>query len=343
MASAVNILIDQNREAFPFAEARIEGFGKDKGRSKRKDLRFFDHQGKLVLCGEVKLPGTVEGQSAMRESLVADAAAKADNAGVQYFFTWNVNEFALWDRSLWERPWFERQVRLWRLPRTLANPAAVAREENLAFVKTHFLPDLLHDLADFISGRRRDWLPPDDIFIRSLESHLDWPVYLLSGLILEQSGKSKPFDLRVQRWMMEQGHMLVSIPEDWPATVSNDAMFAPNTVYFGKGRKTFRDYPSRGQAELVARLANLGLSGDLKLPTKLDPCFKLLARVDERVARVRARFEELAANRTSDEKVQGQLVDVLQRWFVLGRQRGAHHAESEQEGGGEEPAEKNQQ
>ena len=49
------------------------------------------------------------------------------------------------------------------------------REDNLNFVKTHFLPDLLRDLADIISGRRRDWLPPDDIFIRTLESHLDGP------------------------------------------------------------------------------------------------------------------------------------------------------------------------
>ena len=66
-------------------------------------------------------------------------------------------------------------------------------------------PTCLRDLADIISGRRRDWLPPDDIFIRSLESHLDWPVQLASAYILEHADKSKAFDLRVQRWMTRSG------------------------------------------------------------------------------------------------------------------------------------------
>ncbi|HEY1343164.1 MAG TPA: hypothetical protein VGF59_37010 [Bryobacteraceae bacterium] len=173
MAGAVNQLVGQNPALYPFQEARVEGFGTGAGRRKRKDLRFFQH-GKLMLCGEVKLPGTPEGQSALHHAVMADAAAKADNAGIQYFFTWNVNEFALWDRGLWDRPWFERRVRLWRLPRTLASPQDVAREDNLTFLKERFLPELLRELADIISGRRRDWgMPPDDVFIRSLESHLD--------------------------------------------------------------------------------------------------------------------------------------------------------------------------
>lgn len=174
IAGAANLLVAQSPTIYPFTEARVEGFGTGAGRRKRKDLRFFDCTGKVVLCGEVKLPGTPDGQSAINQRVMADAAAKADDAGVQYFFTWNVNEFALWDRSLWDRPWFERSVRLWRLPRTLGSPEDVAREDNLNFIKTHFLHDLLRDVADIISGRRHDWaMPPDDVFIRSLESHLD--------------------------------------------------------------------------------------------------------------------------------------------------------------------------
>ena len=153
-----------------------------------------------------------------------DAFSKAEDAGVQYFFTWNVNEFAIFDRGLWDRPLLERRIRVWRMGRTLANSAAVAREDNLGFIKTHFLPDLLRDVADIISGRRRDWLPPDDIFIRSLESHLDWPVQLVSAYILEQADKSKPFDLRVQRWMTDQDWTFVRTPhEEWVKAVDNMA------------------------------------------------------------------------------------------------------------------------
>ncbi len=93
----------QNPAIFPFNEARVEGFGTGTSRRKRKDLRFYDRFGKLVLCGEVKLPGTREGHASIDQKLVKDAQDKAEDAGVQYFFTWNVNEFALWDRSKWDR------------------------------------------------------------------------------------------------------------------------------------------------------------------------------------------------------------------------------------------------
>lgn len=56
VASAANVLFARDPSAFPFAEARVEGFGKGAAKRKRKDLRFFEPGGKLALCGEVKLP-----------------------------------------------------------------------------------------------------------------------------------------------------------------------------------------------------------------------------------------------------------------------------------------------
>jgi hypothetical protein len=104
VASAANAIVAQNPAIFPFHEARAEGYGTGASRRNRKDLRFFTRSGKLVLCGEVKLPGTPEGRSPYDAKLCADAAAKAENANIRYFFTWNVNTFVLWDRSLWDRP-----------------------------------------------------------------------------------------------------------------------------------------------------------------------------------------------------------------------------------------------
>ncbi|MBU4399615.1 MAG: hypothetical protein KKE86_09815, partial [Planctomycetes bacterium] len=113
---------------------------------------------------------------------------------------------------------------------------------------------------------------------------------------------------------------LVSIPEERPAAVTEDVMFSPNTVFFGKKRKSYLDYESRAQAELVARLANLGLCGEVKLPTDPATCSKALERVNQRVEKAAARFKELAESRTSDERIQEQLMEVLERWFVLGRE-----------------------
>ncbi|MBI1900885.1 MAG: N-6 DNA methylase [Planctomycetia bacterium] len=249
IASAANLIVAQNPAVFPFQEARVEGYGTGAGRRKRKDLRFFDRDDKLVLCGEVKLPGTAEGSSPYAADLCADAAAKADDAGIRYFFTWNVNTFVLWDRSLWDRPLLERRVWERRLPRTLARPEDVAREDNLDFIKTHFLPDLLRELGDILSGRRRDWLPPDDIFIRSLESHLDWPVQLLGAYLLQHSEQSRPFDLRVQRWMSDQDWTFVRTPhEEWAKAVDNMAktlayVWANRLIFYKALRARFPDLP----------------------------------------------------------------------------------------------------
>jgi hypothetical protein len=247
IASEANRLIEQNPTIYPFREARIEGYGKGASRRKRKDLRFYDSDNKLVFCGEVKLPGTPEGRSAFAEKLMQDAFSKAEDAGVQYFFTWNVNEFAVFDRALWDRPLLERRIRVSRLGRTLADSAAVAREDNLNFIKTQFLPNLLRDVADIVSGRRRDWLPPDDIFIRSLESHLDWPVQLASAYILEQADKRKPFDLRVQRWMTDQDWTFVRTSrEEWVKAVDNMAktlayVWANRLIFYKALRSRFPD------------------------------------------------------------------------------------------------------
>ena len=250
MASTINALISQNPDVCsPLHEVRLEGFGTGAGRRKRKDLRFFDSYGKLVLCGEVKLPGTYEGCSAFAEKLMQDAFSKADDAGVQFFFTWNVNEFVLFDRSLWDRPLIDRRIRPWRLARNLAGPEDVAREENLNFIKTHFLPDLLHDLADILSGRRYQWLPPDDIFIHSLEGHLNWPVLLTGSYLLEHANKSKSFDLRVQRWMADQDWTFVRTPhEEWVKAIDNMAktlvyVWANRLIFYKALRARFGDLP----------------------------------------------------------------------------------------------------
>lgn len=122
----------------------------------------------------------------------------------------------------------------------------------------------------------------------------------------------------IKQW--PEPKILVDIPEERPAVLSPSPMFDPNTVYFGKGRKTHVDCPSRGQAELILRLANLGVSGKLELPGDLDGCLKLLDRMNVRIEKAVAGFTELAESRTGDERVRQQIVEALERWFVLGRE-----------------------
>jgi len=112
----------------------------------------------------------------------------------------------------------------------------------------------------------------------------------------------------------------ISILEKRPAVSSIDPLFAPNRVYFGKGHETHMDYRSREQADLVLRLANLGISGQLRLPENPEACTNLLDLIDGRAMEARAIFEKLVNSRTGDDQVREQLTELLLRWFTLGRE-----------------------
>jgi len=189
---------------------------------KRKDLRFYNTERKLVLTGEVKLPG---GISAFDIDLVQDAQQKADHAKVQYFFTWDVNQFVLWDRYQQDKPLLDRRIAVWPLRLGLTSPQQVARPETLNHIIGKFLPDLISNLSDILTGRRANWaLPPDEIFLRSLESHLDWPVSRLREYLYESAEHSTSFDEQLQGWMIAQGRQFLrSQPAEWRTAVDNAA------------------------------------------------------------------------------------------------------------------------
>ena len=249
VASYSNVIFSGHHE-YPFKSARIEGFGRGADKAKRKDLRIEDNSGRLILCGEVKLPGTPEGRSPYADELVRDAHQKADNAGVQYFFTWNVNLFVLWDRKKWDVPLLERRVREWKLGLDLDSSEDAGRPDVLAHIQRRFLPELFADLAEICTGRKPDWaMPPDDIFIRSMESHLEWPIALTKSWLAEQAEKRKPFDSKLQEWMAEQDWTFVRHDnQEWYAALhraaSSLAYLLMNRIIFYKALyDKFKDLP----------------------------------------------------------------------------------------------------
>ena len=126
VAGWANALFAEHPE-WPFRHAEIE-----QSRAiqrKRSDLRFYGDAAKLILAGEVKMPGTRDGFTPYNAALVDDAAFKADNAGAEFFFTWNVNSFVLFDRKKWHLPPLERRVKEYPLGLALDKPEDVDRVE----------------------------------------------------------------------------------------------------------------------------------------------------------------------------------------------------------------------
>src|SRR5882762_2945091 len=112
--------IFEDNPAWLFKRSEIE---QSKGiNRKRSDLRVYGAKKELILAGEVKLPGTVDGRNAYHSALVEDSYQKASRAGAEFFFTWNVNKFVLFDAKKWQLPIMERRVKDYDLGLDLDNP-----------------------------------------------------------------------------------------------------------------------------------------------------------------------------------------------------------------------------
>jgi hypothetical protein len=112
---------------------------------------------------------------------------------------------------------------------------------------------------------------------------------------------------------------VVSIPAERPVHLARSAIFDNETVYFGKSRREYMVCQSRGEAELVARMAELGVSGEVSVPVADQTAKKVRQLLDDHHEKVAARLRELAVSRSTDPKTQEDVFRLLERWFVLGR------------------------
>jgi hypothetical protein len=83
----------------------------------------------------------------------------------------------------------------------------------------------------------------------------------------------------------------------------------PDTVYFGKSRKSISIVQCHAQAELIAH-SQSGRKRQREAARRNSPVFQAADRVNVRMDKALARFRELAESRTSDERVREQLAEV---------------------------------
>ena len=202
---------------WPFAGAQIEKY--PKGTNKRQDLRILDREHSTpILSGEVKMPGTTEGRSPYDADLMQDAFNKADNIQAKYFFTWNVNTFVLFDRARWDRPMIDRRVKEWDLGLRLSHSGDCLRPEVQASIRDKFLPQFFAEFAQIVAGTLVDWgMAPDELFLNSLESHLDWPLTGTRDYLAVQCEQDRAFAARLQGWMTSEMQWTFdpADPENW--------------------------------------------------------------------------------------------------------------------------------
>ena len=112
----------------------------------------------------------------------------------------------------------------------------------------------------------------------------------------------------------------VSIPDGKATALGLSHMFSPAGVDFMEGKAIHhKTYGGPQQAALVAVLANLDVRGRQRVPVAEDACKECRRAVDERLAKARSRFAELAESRSGNQGFQDGVTSLLMQWFVHGR------------------------
>jgi type I restriction-modification system DNA methylase subunit len=212
IASQINLIL-QNRLDLPFSLARVEE--PVKGSRKRHDLKIYDRSDKVILTGEVKRPENPDGRSPYQEGLVMDAHDKANRAGVEHFFTWNINKCVLWrtfekGKPITER--YEEELDAFTSPiRTSAELEHPRVKEQL----NKFITRLLERCAALVTGAEPLKLfPLDDKFIRVWEAGLLPVATDTLHAINERYEADKHFKTQLNKWMRDEQGWTLSDEED---------------------------------------------------------------------------------------------------------------------------------
>jgi methylase of polypeptide subunit release factors len=262
---------------FPFLGAEIEERGGI--RTKRRDLVLRprrDPQG-YALTGEVKLPDRPEGRSPYSESVVLDAHQKANALGVEYFFTWNVNRFVLWETFKPDTRITDRAIAFWdwaevadsdELLQTDVQEALRRRWEEFLLV----FAEIYRGAKPFPRRSLDQW------FIHLLECALDRPSVCACSEIALSYRSDPAFHGQLDQWMIRNLGATISEEE----TDDNLRRAAKYSCYVITNRIVFYDALRRKYA---TRLRPLSIPKTIKTGTalyeRLEAAFQEAERVTE--------------------------------------------------------------
>lgn len=254
-------LLDAHGEAAPFSRVKLET--RTSASLKRRDLTILDRRGRVCLTGEAKVPWAHDGASPFVESTVRDARIKAEAAGSDWFFTWNLNEIVLWRSATvgelgGSRGFKTYQVSTIRKQSDLDNPRF---EREMRDGIERFFLDFMRIYRGEVELPQR---PPDEYFIHAFDSFLVRPVLDATHALIARD-RTPANQAAINRWMREeQGWVIVGDRADLLGRAARFASYAiaNKLVFYDALRKRFSDLPplalpqeiTTGEA-LVGRLA----------------------------------------------------------------------------------------
>jgi hypothetical protein len=199
ISSWINSILERT-SGLPFRNAKVEEY--PHGKRTRRDLSIYDKDGKVAICGEVKMPDAPDGKTPYDEDVVQDAFLKSSQSGARFFFTWNVNRLVIFDPSKVTLPILQRQTKDYKWF-TLTKSVEVRSPSIESKLRNEYLPSLLQDLASLYRGETPfGVLPPDERFILMLESFLERPVELTRKETYRRWHDDNAFRKDISAWMV---------------------------------------------------------------------------------------------------------------------------------------------
>ncbi len=184
----------------PFYRAKTEQTGQ--GSLKRRDITLLDKNAKVALTGERKRPYAKDGNTSYNNSVVNDARSKAQRAGSRFFFTWNVNEFVLWETTPEKSTWQDQKYKSW-LVTTVHKESHLDIAPILQTIQS-WLGNFLEEFTEIIRGTAIIGIKqPDEKFIDMLESSLRMPSVLNLEELLSRYNNAA-FKSELDKWMREE-------------------------------------------------------------------------------------------------------------------------------------------
>ena len=241
-ASWMEALFASHKKASPFKSARVER--KSQGSQQRRDITLLDHDDRPVVTGEVKLPWAPDGHSPFVESVVLDAREKAARAGVDWFFTWNLNELVLWQRSKIAALGSERSYQKFEIAEIVRKTQRLDPrvEDKLRNGIELFTLKLMALFRDNVPLPLRS---PDDYFVQALESFLKRPIAETQMALRDREGDGRRRG-ELDKWMREdQGWTLGGDRDELLDRASKFACYATvnKLVFYEALKKQFGKLP----------------------------------------------------------------------------------------------------
>lgn len=257
VASQINEILKE-RVDLPFSEAKCEQ--RKSGQIKRRDLTLLSRAKKPVFTGEVKMPDKRDGRSPLNETAVIDAHYKANDIGVEYFFTWNVNDCVLWRTFEQGKSITERHVEFLK-----ALPAPILKSDELLQPRVKeqvrsFLEKLLERCAAILSGEKPlAKLPLDETFIKVWELALMPIVKETLFAINDRYNSEKKFKKNLEKWMREEQGWTLSndenvIRENLESSAKFSSYVLANKIVFYKALR--RQFPKLKKLEIGAEITS---------------------------------------------------------------------------------------